>query len=61
MDGNRCPECQNDLTDSLTSAIVGMITSRAAGVAASGALTCPHCGTELRVNANVTATITRQD
>ncbi len=57
MDASRCPECENDLTETTTSTIVNLLKTGKIGVAA---MTCPHCGTELSVDARVTATITRQ-
>lgn len=57
MTGSRCPECENDLTDVTTSTIVDLLK---AGKVGATTMTCPHCGTELTVNASVTATIARQ-
>lgn len=57
MDGNRCPECQNDVSETITETLIGLIK---AGNAGTAAMQCPHCGTELNVSARVTATLSRQ-
>jgi len=57
MDGTRCPECENDLTDATTAMLVELLKARRLGMSP---MTCPHCGTELSVNASVTAAIARQ-
>lgn len=57
MNDNRCPNCENDLTESVVTAIVANI---AAGSQEPEPLSCPHCGEPLQVTIALQATISRQ-
>jgi hypothetical protein len=57
MRDNRCPNCDNDITEVVTSAIVSRLQ---AGGAESDVVTCPHCGTELSLIVNIEASLSRQ-
>lgn len=57
MTDHRCPNCENDLTDAVVTAIV---TNIAAGSQDPEPLSCPHCGEALAVTIAIHATLTRQ-
>lgn len=57
MDGYRCPECQNDISETIDATLIELIK---AGKTGTAPMQCPHCGTELSVAAQVTATLSRQ-
>jgi uncharacterized protein (UPF0212 family) len=52
MRENKCPSCENDISDVVTAAIVSRLT---AGGSESDVVTCPHCGTELSLTVNIDA------
>jgi primosomal protein N' len=58
MDANRCPDCENDITESMNSAIIACVNAGSAGVAS---VTCPHCGEELNVAVAVSAAVMRKE
>ena len=56
MQEHKCPSCENDISDVVTSAIVSRLT---AGESESDLVTCPHCGTELSLTVNIDASLSR--
>ena len=56
MREHKCPSCENDISDVVTSAIVSRLT---AGESESDVVTCPHCGTELSLTVNIDASLSR--
>ena len=56
MNDSRCPNCQNDLTESVHFAIVAMVDAGASGVAD---VQCPHCGETLEVYVKISTAIVR--
>ena len=56
MRENRCPNCENDISEVVTSAIVSRLT---AGGTEPEVVTCPHCGTELSLTVNIDASLAR--
>ena len=56
MRDNRCPNCDNDISEAVTAAIVSKLT---AGESQSDVVTCPHCGTELSLTVNIDASLSR--
>jgi DNA-directed RNA polymerase subunit RPC12/RpoP len=56
MQGNRCPNCENDLNDAVTAAIIAKLRS---GVNGPMPIECPHCGEELVVTASVKTSVER--
>ena len=56
MRDNRCPSCENDISDVVTSAIVRRLT---AGESEPDVVTCPHCGTELTLTVSIDASLSR--
>lgn len=57
MQDNRCPNCENDITESVNTAVIAMIAS---GDAQPRALSCPHCSESLVVSAKVTSSLQRE-
>ena len=57
MQDNRCPNCENDLTDTVTSTLIAMLQE---GDAKTRAVQCPHCGEALTVTARVTTSVARE-
>lgn len=57
MQDNRCPNCENDISETVTSTLVAMLQ---AGDSGSRTLLCPHCGEALSVTARVTTTLLRE-
>ena len=56
MRDNRCPSCENDLSDVITSTIIK--TYRGAGPEVH-TISCPHCVTELSISVDVTTRLSR--
>jgi hypothetical protein len=56
MQGNRCPNCENDLNDAVTAVI---ITKLRTGDNGAMPIDCPHCSEELVVTASVKTTVER--
>jgi hypothetical protein len=56
MPENKCPNCENDISEVVTSAIVARLTS---GGVESEVVTCPHCGTDLGLTVNIDASLSR--
>jgi hypothetical protein len=56
MRENKCPNCENDISEVVTSAIVARLV---AGGSESDVVTCPHCATELSLTVNIDATLSR--
>jgi hypothetical protein len=46
MNDNRCPNCENDVTDAVMAATMRQLR---AGGAGTETMICPHCGEELQV------------
>ena len=57
MQDNRCPNCENDITESVNATIIAMITE---GDMRPRSLTCPHCNESLVVSATVTSSLQRE-
>ena len=57
MRDNRCPSCDNDISEVVTSAIVSRLQ---AGATESDVVTCPHCGAELSLTVNIDTSLSRQ-
>jgi hypothetical protein len=57
MTDSRCPNCENDISDVITTTVRNTYTL------GSGpeihAIVCPHCGTELSISIDVTARLSR--
>jgi hypothetical protein len=58
MRDNRCPNCDNDISEVVTSAIVSRL--KAAGEGGPDVVTCPHCATELSLTVNIDTSLSRQ-
>lgn len=56
MQGNRCPNCENDLNDAVTEVIVAKLRS---GDNGAMPIDCPYCGEELMVTASVRTNVER--
>ena len=56
MADNRCPNCENDITQTVTTTLIAMLQ---AGERGSRELSCPHCAAELSVSAQVTTALTQ--
>lgn len=57
MQDHRCPNCDNDLSDSVMSAIVSRLR---AGGKGPEPMACPHCSEPLQVTVAINATLSRQ-
>jgi len=57
MQGNRCPNCENDLNDAVTAVIIAMLGTGEGGPVA---IKCPHCSEELTVTASVKTSVARE-
>ncbi len=44
MQDNRCPNCENDLTDTVTASVITMLQT---GERRPRAVACPHCNEPL--------------
>ena len=56
MQGQRCPNCENDINEVMTTAVIAIIQR---GNPGSAPITCPHCGEELMLSASVQASVGR--
>lgn len=54
MADNRCPNCENDITQTVNTTLIAMLQ---AGERGSREFSCPHCGAELSVAARLTTTL----
>lgn len=57
MQDNRCPNCQNDISDVVTSTVIAMLKT---GERRPCTISCPHCGEELTVAAQIATTLSRE-
>jgi len=57
MQDNKCPSCENDISGTVTSAIVSRLQ---AGASESDAVACPHCGAELTLTVNIDTSLSIQ-
>ena len=57
MQGNRCPNCENDLNDAVTAVIIAKLRT---GESGPMTIECPHCGEELTVTASVKTSVARE-
>ena len=57
MQDNRCPSCENDITETVNETLIDMIR---AGNDRSRAVNCPHCGETLTVTARVSTALVRE-
>ena len=57
MRDNRCPTCENDISDAVNAAVVRAVTSGSEGV---DSLRCPHCDAALSVTINLSTTLSLQ-
>ncbi len=51
MPDNRCPSCQNDVSEAVRNTLVALLRDGATG---TRSFACPHCGEPLSVTARVT-------
>jgi hypothetical protein len=57
MQGNRCPNCENDINDVVNAVIIGALELDKSGPLP---VECPHCGESLVVRAMVQTSIERE-
>jgi hypothetical protein len=57
MPDNRCPNCENDITETVNNTLIDMIR---AGNERSQTIDCPHCGEALTVTAQVSTALLRE-
>lgn len=57
MQDNRCPNCENDITESVNATIIAMIKE---GDMRPRPLTCPHCSEALVVSATIASSLQRE-
>ena len=57
MQDNRCPNCENDITESVKATIIAMIQD---GDTQPRPLSCPHCNEALIVTATITSSLQRE-
>ncbi|MGE3958656.1 MAG: hypothetical protein AB7H96_18230 [Vicinamibacterales bacterium] len=57
MQDNRCPNCENDITTTVNTAVAAMVQ---AGDTQPRAVECPHCSEPLVLSARVTTTLQRE-
>jgi len=57
MQGNRCPNCENDLNDAVTAVIIATLRT---GETGPMTIECPHCGEGLTVTASVKTSVARE-
>lgn len=57
MRDNRCPNCENDISEAVTSAIVSRLQK---GGGESDVVTCPHCGVALSLTVNIDTSLSVQ-
>ena len=56
MTDNRCPNCENDVTDAVMAATVRRLR---AGGAGTEEMECPHCGEQLQVAVSLNVRLER--
>jgi hypothetical protein len=54
MHDNRCPNCENDITTTVTSTVIAMLQD---GDTEPRIISCPHCAENLNVSAQVSTTL----
>jgi hypothetical protein len=57
MRDDKCPNCENDITDAVNLAIVSRLDG---GEAASDLVTCPHCAEVLILTVSIDTSLSRQ-
>jgi hypothetical protein len=57
MQDNRCPNCENDITETVKATLVTMIQE---GSGSMRSIACPHCGESLTVTAQVSTNLLRE-
>jgi uncharacterized protein with PIN domain len=57
MNDNRCPNCENDISQTVTATVIAMLEQ---GESSPRTIACPHCGEELSVSARVSTLLSRQ-
>jgi len=56
MQANRCPNCENDINEVVTSVVIAALQQ---GENGPTPIACPHCGQELIVRAAVQTSVER--
>jgi hypothetical protein len=57
MRNDQCPNCENDISEAVTAAIVSRLES---GDTESDLLICPNCSTALSLTVNIDTSLARQ-
>ena len=57
MQDNRCPNCENDISTTVTSTLISMLLD---GERRSCGVSCPHCGEDLTVTAQISTSLSRE-
>jgi hypothetical protein len=59
MRHDNCPSCENDISDTVTSAIVSRLEAEAEERESDG-VSCPHCNAELRLTVDIDTRLSLQ-